>query len=126
MTPDEMHSEAQRLGRQIDEGIRTLREQAKGLAEAENIYRKARAEAWVRCPNDPPGTKMHDREWTSARRDAWVDAETADLRRVRDIAEGMRQAALEAIRARRQQLSALQSLAAADRAEAEIAGKGPR
>lgn len=126
MTPDEMHSEAQRLGRQIDEGIRTLREQAEALAEAENVYRKARAEAWVRCPNDPPGTKMHDREWTSARRDAWVDAETAGLRRVRDIAEGMRQAALEAIRARRQQLSALQSLAAADRAEAEFVRTGPR
>lgn len=123
---NDLHAEVTRLSGLIDDGIRTLRQQAESLAAAENAYRKARGEAWVRCPNDPAGTKPADREWTSARREAWVDADTADLRAVRDIAEGTRQAALEAVRSRRTQLSAMQSLLAADRAEAEFARTGPR
>ena len=118
-------AEMNRLSRLIDGGIEALRDQSRALAEAENVYRKAKAEAWVRCPTDEHGIKAGDREWTAARREAWVDAEVADLRRSRDIAEGMRQAALEAVRARRTQVSALQSLLAADRAEAEFSRVGP-
>lgn len=51
--------------------------------------------------------------------------ELADARRVRDLAEGMRQAGLEAVRSRRAQISALQSLLSADRSEMEIARTGP-
>lgn len=119
--PDEM----KRLSRLIDGGIEALREQSRELADAENAYRKSKAQAWLKCPTDEHGVKAGDREWTAARREAWVDAETADLRRARDIAEGMRQAALEAVRARRTQVSALQSLLAADRAEAEFSRTSP-
>lgn len=125
MNVHEAFDEAARLSRLIDAGIEMLREQSKALAAAENVYRKAKAQAWVRCPNDPPGVKAGEREWTAARREAWVDAECADLRYDRDLADGMRHAAMEAVRARRAQMSALQSLMAADRAEAEFSRVGP-
>jgi hypothetical protein len=125
VTPAELTAEAFRLSGLIDQGVTALREQSKALATAERNYRRSKAEAWVRCPNDPHDRKGGDREWTAARREAWVDAECADLRYERDLAEGMRQAALEAVRARRAQLSALQSILAAERAEAEFARVGP-
>jgi|AntDeeMinimDraft_6_1070357.scaffolds.fasta_scaffold16471_3 hypothetical protein len=125
MNHTEAADELRRLSRLIDGGIEALRDQAHALAEAENSYRRSKAEAWLRCPTDEPGVKSGEREWTAARREAWVNAETGDLRMARDIAEGVRQAALEAVRARRTQMSALQSLLAADRAEAEFARTGP-
>jgi hypothetical protein len=125
MTPD-LAAEAFRLSEMIDGGIRSLREQAEKLAAAERDYRKARAEAWVRCPNDPHDRKAGEREWTAARREAWVDAEVSDLRYQRDLADGIRSAALEAVRSRRTQLSALQSLLAAERAEADLVRSGPQ
>ncbi len=120
MNVSEAMQEAGRLSRLIDAGIEALRDQSVKLATAENEYRKGKAQAWVRCPRDE-GTK---KDWTAGRREAWVDAETADLRYQRDVAEGMRQAALEAVRARRTQVSVLQSLLNADRAEAEFARTG--
>ena len=116
MTPNEMSAEVQRLVSLIDDGISVMRKQSVALADAEMNYRKAKAVAWVECPTDAEGK----REWTAGRREAWVNAETAELRRARDLAEAMRQAALEAVRARRAQLSALQSLLSAHRAEAEF------
>lgn len=120
MNLSEAFAEAERLSRLIDAGIEALRTQSHALAEAENIYRKAKAEAWVRCPKD-----LGSKEWTAGRREAWVDADTADLRMARDIAEGMLKAATEAIRARRQQLSALQSLLNAERSEMDLVRTGP-
>ena len=110
-----------RLSRLIDAGIEMSRTQAVELADAENTYRKAKAYAWVQCPKDEPG----GREWTAARREAWVDAEVADRRRGRDLAEAMRDAAREAVRARQAQLSAWQTLVRAHQAEAEFARTGP-
>jgi hypothetical protein len=115
MNTADAFAEAQRLNRLLDAGIEAIRTQAVALAEAENVYRKARAEAWMRVPKD--GSK----EWTAGRREAQVDADTADLRQARDIAEGVQRAAIEAVRARRQQLSVLQSFVAAERSEMELA-----
>jgi hypothetical protein len=126
VTPVEMAAEVERLSALIDEGIGALRRQSAKLAEAEMEYRKGKALAWLSCPTDDAGTKGADREWTAARREAWVNAETSELRRTRDLAEGTRQAALEAVRSRRTQLSAMQSLLAAERAEAEFVRTGPR
>lgn len=122
----EAADEMKRLSRLIDGGIEAMRDQATALANAEHAYRQAKAQAWVRCPSDDHGIKAGEREWTAARREAWVDAETADLRRTRDIADGMKQAAIEAVRARRGQLSALQTLVNSHTAEANLAGTGPR
>ena len=121
MTPAEMAEEVHRLSSLIDAGIRTMREQAEARADAEATYRKAKAEAWARCPNDAHDVKAGEREWTAARREAWVNAETADLRRARDYAEAIEKAAIESGRSRRAQLSALMTLLAAHRAEADLA-----
>lgn len=124
LTVAEMMAEADRLGSLIDQGIEAMRRHAVALAEAENAYRKAKAEAWLRCPSDPAGTKAGERDWTAARREQWVNAETADLRRIRDLHDSERQAAIEAVRSRRQQLSALQTIANAHREEAGLARQG--
>lgn len=121
MNLPEIQQEMLRLFRLLDGGIEALREQSRVLAEAENAYRRAKAEAWVKCPRDEGG----NRDWTAGRREAWVNAATADLRQTRDIAEGMVRAALEAVRSRRQQLSALQSLMNAERSEMDLARTGP-
>lgn len=105
--------EAQRLSGLIDNGVKALTNAATELAEAEHLYRLARAEAW------------HHTEGTARQREDEVNAMTAAERRVRDLAEAGRMSALEALRSRRQQLSATQSLAAAYRSEAEVARYGP-
>lgn len=102
-------SEVDRLSALIDEGISSLVKSAKEVAQSEFDYRKAKAKAWVEAPGG-----------TVPVREAWVEAETAELRRTLDIAEGMRQASLEAVRSRRQQLSAVQSLLAAWKADQDF------
>lgn len=110
MTPVEAAEEMARLSKLLDEGLRTLREQAAEFAECEEVYRHRKARAWFEAPAG-----------TVPEREAWVNGETAAARKSRDLADGLRQAALEAVRSRRAQISALQSLLAADRAEAEFA-----
>lgn len=117
MNLDEADQEFQRLSDLLDRGLVAMREQSSNVAEAENAYRKARSEAWVRCPTA-------DKEWTAARREAWVDAECADLRMRRDIAEGLRLAAVEAVRSRRTQISALQTALNAYQQEGKAAHYG--
>lgn len=120
----DLFSDANRLSDLLDHGLYELRQQSMALADAEQAYRKAKQEAWARCPNDHPDVKAGEREWTAARREAWVSAETAGLRHARDLADLMRSTALEAVRTRRTQLSAIQSFVAADRAEAEMLRHG--
>jgi len=107
-------TEVHRISALIDEGIKALAQYARDTAEAEHDYRKAKAIAWQTAP---PGTVPM--------REAWVDSETAGQRRRLDLAEGSRSAALEAVRSRRQQLSAIQSLLAAHKAEADFARTAP-
>lgn len=126
MTPTEIAEEMRRLSTNIDKGIAELSLQSMALAEAEHEYRKVKAQKWSECPTDPPSVKAGEREWTAARREAWVNAESAGARYERDLAEGNRQTALEAIRARKTQLSAAQTLANAHAAEADLARTGPR
>lgn len=109
-----------RLSDLLDKGLEALRSYAREYAAAEAAYRKSKAEHWITTPRIRDGEKI-----TVFDRQAQVDAATADLRMVRDLAQDMRQAALEAVRSRRAQLSALQSLLAAERAEAEFARTAP-
>lgn len=124
MNTAEALREANRLSALIDAAIEALKNTSVEFAKAEAEYRKAKAERWVGCPMDDATVRAGEREWTAARREAWVNAETADLRYRRDVAEGMRQAALEAVRSRRAQLSALQTFLNAEKAEAEFARTG--
>ena len=112
----EMQAEMIRLSHALDDGVETLRRFSRESAEAEAEYRKAKAVAWVTV----------DTGLLAAHRQAEVDARTADLRQKRDIAENMRRATMEAIRSRRGQLSALQSLMNAHKAEADFDRTGPR
>lgn len=121
MNLSDSFAEANRLSRLIDAAIDALKNTTVEYAKREAEYRKAKAECWVRCPRDEEG----QRDWTAARREAWVNAETSDLRYHRDIADGMRQAALEAVRSRRAQLSSVQTFVNAERAEMDFARTGP-
>lgn len=98
----------------LDAALDELRTQAQKQAEAERDYRKARAKAWLEAPK---GLAKY--------REAWVDSVTADHRFERDLAEGLRLSALELVRSRRAQISMLQSLLNAHRAEAEFVRTGP-
>jgi hypothetical protein len=102
----EYQKEVSRLSLLIDEGIAALVKSAHDVAQAEFDYRKEKAKAWVEAP-----------QGTVPVREAWVEAQTAEWKRTLDLAEGMRQASLEAVRSRRQQLSAVQSLLAALKAD---------
>lgn len=117
----EIHKEMMRLSGLIAEGIAEMRNQAQAYAQAEHDYRLAKSKAWMEAPRETDGFKV-----TAGEREARVDAKTADERQRRDIADGLRQTALEAVRSRRTQLSALQSYLAAERAEAEFVRTGPR
>lgn len=105
--------EANRLSRLLEAGLDVLRDTAQEVAEAEREYRKGKALAWV---NRTDGT--------AAERAAQVDGDTADLRYKRDLAEGMRRAALESVRARSQQISMLQTLVNAHKSEGDFAQTG--
>jgi hypothetical protein len=103
-------AEAWRLSGLLDKGIAALRDAAVAYAEAEHEYRERKAMAY-----------LETEQGTVAEREAHVYAMVGDFRRVRDLADGQRLAALEAVRSRRSQLSALQSIIAAHRSESELA-----
>lgn len=114
MNPADVADEMRRLSRLLDKGLEAMRDQARELADAEHDYRKAKGQAWLSAPDG-----------TVPEREAWVNEATAKQRHRRDLAEGLRQAALEAVRSRRTQVSALQTLLNADREEAAFARTGP-
>jgi hypothetical protein len=109
----EMAEEGRRLSRLLDDALRFHSEKVREAAEAERKYRHARQVAYLRA------------DGTVDEKKAAVDDRTADLRFERDVAEGLRQTALEAIRSRRAQISLLQSVANAYKAEADFARTGP-
>lgn len=105
----EMVRENERLSALIDAGVKTLVDASVEMAHAERDLRVGVARAWEFAPKG-----------TVPQREAWVEAETADLNLTFTLAESKRYNALEAVRSRRAQLSALQSIMAAYRAEAEL------
>jgi hypothetical protein len=111
---NELARETWRLTRLIDDALDHLREVATAYAVAEHAFRQARASAWMRTHG------------TISDREAQVELRCGDLRHERDTAENLKAAAMESLRARRAQLSALQSLMGAARAEAEFARTGPQ
>lgn len=114
MNLEDAEVEVHRLSRLLDAGLDVVRSTAEEVASAEREYRKARAVAWV-----------SQIEGTAGQKEANVDSLTADLRYRRDVAEGMRRAALESVRARSTQISLIQSLLRAFTEEASFARTGP-
>jgi hypothetical protein len=109
MTLTEMIHESERLSGLIDAGINTLVRASKDMAHAEHALRVATAMAWAEAPSG-----------TVPFKEAWVEARAANEKLALDLSESERYNALEAVRSRRAQLSAVQSIMAAHRAEAEL------
>ena len=113
LTLTELYDEMLRLSRQLNAAIDHMTTAAHDHAEADNQYRMARAKAWLNA------------DGTVGARNATADLATGKERYEARLADGMRQAGLEAVRSRRQQISALQSLSGAFRAEAEYGRTSP-
>jgi hypothetical protein len=109
MNLTEMIHESERLSKLIDAGIESLVTASKDMAQREHDLRVATARAWAQAP---AGTVPF--------KEAWVEAECAVQKLQFDLAESQRYNSLEAVRSRRAQLSAIQSIMAAYRAEAEL------
>ena len=110
MDLEHLTAEAWRLSQLLDKGVAALRDAGVAYAEAEHQYRSAKAMAYLETESG-----------TVAEREAHVYAIMGEHRRRRDLADGQKVAALEAVRSRRAQLSALQTVIAAHRAEVELA-----
>jgi len=109
VTLSELHQEASRLSSLLDNGLKALRQSSVEAAHAEHAYRKQKAEAWLHAP-----------EGVAPARTAWVDAETADARLARDLADAEKSTAMQAVKARATQLTLVMSLLSAHRAEAQL------
>ena len=109
----EIEKEIMRFSHLLDAGLTALRESAKTYADADVAYRRAYSEAFLRA------------EGAATVREQIAQSAALESRNAMQLSDGMRTAALEAVRSRRTQISALQSLLAAHKAEAEFARTGP-
>lgn len=109
----DLTQEMLRLSRLLDEAQADLETWVRREAEAENEYRKARANAYLATSG------------TVGERESSVDKTTGEERRKAHLAAGMTKASLESVRNRRTQLSVLQTIANAYKAEADFARTGP-
>jgi hypothetical protein len=100
--------EMTRLNSLIDKGITEMVHQAQEYAVAEDEYRCARATVYLAS------------EGTVGERTSRVDLATSQERQRAHLAEGVKQAAVEAVRSRRAQLSAYQTLLNSHQAEANL------
>lgn len=112
-TPVDLNAELVRLSKLLDKALESMRDRGRKLAEHERDYRRARAAGWLVV------------EGTAKEREDAVNALTADARYLRDLSDHDRQAAHEAVRNYRTQISALQTIANVARAEAAFARTGP-
>lgn len=92
----------------VRNGLTVLRDSSQAAAETDQQWRSARARAYAMTSG------------TVAERDAAVEVETGHLRYAAKLAEDLRVSALEAVRSHRAILSAVQSMAAMARSEAEL------
>jgi hypothetical protein len=115
MDLETLTAEAMRLSALLDKGVMALRDAAVAYADAEHEYRTRNAMAYLETESG-----------TVAEREAHTYALVGDYRHRRDLADAAKVAAIEALRSRRTQLSAIQSVLAAHRAEAELARTGPQ
>jgi hypothetical protein len=111
LTVHDILNEVERLMSLLDIDHQELVSASEAWAEAENDYRRAKAQAYLRCKG------------TVDERKAFVDLECESERLRAHLAEGSKVAALEKLRNTRQQLSACQSAAQSIRSEMQLAGK---
>lgn len=116
LTPREVMDEMVRLSQLLDDALSYAKRAAHEYAEADDAYRVAHAKAFVTAK---------DGGATDAMAKARADLATEGIRSRARLAEAMNKTAVEAIRSRRTQVSALQTAGNALRAELEIARYGP-
>lgn len=98
----------------LDNSLVELESQVKRWATAERDYRAAKSAAYLQADGS-----------TVAEREANAEPLLSSLRYARDMAEGLKVSALEGVRSRRTQVSAIQTLASLAREEAAFARTGP-
>jgi hypothetical protein len=103
-----------RLSITLDEALSELRKRAVKAAELDTEYKKRMAECYLLAAGD-----------TVKEREAHATIETAKLALDARIAAALERSAIEAVRSKRQQLSALQTIASAHKAEAEFTRTAP-
>jgi hypothetical protein len=102
--------------RALDDAHLTLDSRTREYAEADLTYRRANARAMIRQKGE---------KGTVPEKQAIADLEVAEVRYAAQLAEGLKIAALEAVRSRRAQLGAVQSLVSLAKSEADLAKWGP-
>lgn len=108
--------------RELDEAQQQLRNAGIQEATTANDYRKAEATAMLSLAgmNAPDGKRL-----AVAEKEARAELAVGDLHLKKDLSEVWHRAMQESVRNKRQQLSALQSIANAVRSEAELLRTGP-
>lgn len=104
----------------IDTAQKALEQALDEEAHAEHNYRQARAQAWGELK-----ARTGDAKLVATEKEDWINGHTAELRLLRDAAVGKSKAAQEQVRNRRAQLTGLQSVSNAIKAEAELARTAP-
>jgi len=112
ISPVEIVEEMQRLNRLVDEQRREMEHWAVEYAEAENEYRKAKANAYLSNTGTVPEREAH------------VDKVCERERKRAHIAEGMRKQSIEAHRGLLVQLQVLQTVSNLVRSEMDLTRTG--
>lgn len=99
---------------EIDDAFAVYDEAIRSDAQADDEKRRAMARATITCREQQPKATVGVIE-------AMVDLETAELQKRARMAEGLKRSAGMAVDAKKQWLSALQSLASLTKAEAQLA-----
>jgi hypothetical protein len=109
---DELSDEMRHYRHSINKALSEMVNHGRAYAEAERDYRKSKAISWLQVPDDVT---------QAAHKATWVDAQTADLRYARDIAQKLYESAKAAVGAREKQMNSIQSEMAAWKSEASLA-----
>jgi hypothetical protein len=121
------------LSRDLRQASADLESQARGYALAERLYRMERARAYLQAKGKTVGEREANVDLAPITGDERISPNerrsepdtVSDLRYRRDLAEGLKVAALERVRSARQEVSALQSLASLAKEEAAFDRVGP-
>lgn len=106
--------------RDVDDALDLYTKRIREDADADDTARRAKARSYL-TTREQLGGKA-----TVSAIEAAVDLETADAQKAARMAEGLKRAAGMNVDAKKQWLSALQSLASLTKAEAQIAAWEPR
>lgn len=117
VTPADVMAELIRLSGLLDDALNYAKDTAHNHAASDDDYRVAHAKAFVTAKHDG------DTDGTAKKK---ADIATEGTRRAARYWEDMMRVAIEAVRSRRTQISALQTAGNALRAELEMARTGPQ